>query len=491
MIFRPAKSRGLWDTWLFPWEGVYHLFFLETHQTLWDHVGHAVSRDLMHWEVRPSIRTKGGPDQWNEEPTLTGMVVHREGVFYLFVGANFKGVQVVGVHTSNDLEHWAVHPASPVMRPSSPHYLAEPVPPFFGSVDWRDPCISLNEEDGYYHAFVCARLPEWSHADTGAAVGHMRSRDLIHWENLPPAATPGGHFYHTEVPDVFRMGDHWYLGFATLSHGALRLDTATKDAAVGTFYLMGETFEGPYTKPDDCLLVGSGNYRMDAYVGRSIPYDGGRLLYHHMAGERPAWGAPKRIRQNADGTLWLEYLPILEKLETEVVVEGFEGTQLGATECALGEWQRGDKGLTVQSDLLGSAAPLEEYVADAHLCTEVRSEGAGRVGILFRHRKGEAAGVLLDFTTGQAHIGTVTYNGFSGAVLVPLDSFRLGLRTGQTYRLRVFIRDEHVEAYLDERWIFSTLLKMPAGGEPMLYAEGGRAVFETLRVAALEPFPEF
>ena len=232
MIFRPAKSRRLWDTWLFPWEGTYHLFFLETQQTLWDHVGHAVSLDIVHWEVLPSIRTKGAPGEWDEHPTLTGMVVHREGTFYLFVGSTFNGVQVVGIHTSKDLEHWTPYPANPVMRPSSPHYLSEPSPPLFDSVDWRDPCISFNEEDGYYHALLCARLPIWDHSDTGAAVGHTRSKDLTHWENLAPIATPGAQFYHTEVPDVFQMGGRYYLAFATISHGAIRLDTATKDAAI-------------------------------------------------------------------------------------------------------------------------------------------------------------------------------------------------------------------------------------------------------------------
>ena len=491
MIFRPAKSRGLWDTWLFPWEGTYHLFFLETQQTLWDHVGHAVSSDLVHWEVRPSIKTKGAPGQWNENPTLTGMVVHREGTFYLFVGSDFEGVQVVGVHTSRDLEQWTLHPASPVMRPSSPYYLAEPTPPFFGSVDWRDPCISFNEEDGTYHAFLCARLPKWDHSDTGAAVGHTRSEDLIHWENLPPIAAPGAHFYHTEVPDVFEMGGRYYLAFATISRGAIRLDTATKDAAMGTFYLMGDAYEGPYVKPDDCLLVGSGNYRMDAYVGRSIAYEGGRLLYHHLAGKRPAWGAPKQIRQRSDGTLWLEYLPVLETLETGIVAEGFDAICLDRPGIGLGQWTRQDGILKVHSGILGSAAPLTGYLTDVHLTLGIRSEGARRVGILFRYREGKAGVLVLDFDAGQAHVGTTGYDAFSGAGFVPLDSFRLGLKPGRTYRLRTFLRDEHLEAYLDDRWIFSSVLDMPPGGELMLYAEGGKATFESLRVAAIEPFPEF
>jgi len=147
--------------------------------------------------------------------------------------------------------------------------------------------------------------------------------------------------------------------------------------------------------------------------------------------------------------------------------------------------------LKVHSEVLGSAAPLTGYLTDVHLTIEIRSEGARRVGVLFRHRERKAGVLVLDFDTGQAHVGTTEYDPFSGAGFVPLDSFRLGLKVGQIYRLRIFLRDEHLEAYLDDRWIFSSVLDVPPGGELMLYAEGGKAAFESLRVAAIEPFPEF
>jgi hypothetical protein len=497
MIFRPPKSRRLWDTWIFPWEDGYHLFFLEAQRPRRG-LGHAFSRDLVHWELWPSIQTWGAPGVWNEFPlVLTGTTVHHEGTFYLYAGSNYKGVQVVGVFTSPDLVHWTPHPANPVMRPTAPHYQAEPAPGFFyDTVDWRDPCIIFDEADGYYHAFLCARLPQWSHADTGAAVAHTRSRDLIHWENLPPIATPGQDFYHTEVPDVFQMGDFHYVAFATNSLGGIRLDTATKDAAVGTFYLMSEAFEGPYVKPDDCLLVGYSNFQMVATVGRTIPYEGGRLLTHHVNSPRTAFGAPKRVRQRPDGTLWLEYFSALEKLETGVIREGFKGLRTDQPEGGVGAWDVGDKVVRADSKALGSAAVLPGYVGDAHVALELCSEGARRVGILFRYQQGlycegDAGVLVLDFEAGTLHIGTTKYDAFAGAGFCPQDSSRFPLERGRTYHLRIFLRDEHLEAYLDERWVFTTPMEMPTGGELALYAEGGRARFESIRVAAIEPIPEF
>ena len=98
---------------------------------------------------------------------------------------------------------------------------------------------------------------------------------------------------------------------------------------------------------------------------------------------------------------------------------------------------------------------------------------------------------MLDFEAGTLHIGTTKYDAFAGAGFCPQDSSRFPLERGRTYHLRIFLRDEHLEAYLDERWVFTTPMEMPTGGELALYAEGGRARFESIRVAAIEPIPEF
>jgi beta-fructofuranosidase len=488
MIYRPRFTRRLWDTWLFPWKDEFHLFFLETQEQTWDHVGHAVSRDLVHWEDLPSIPTKGKPGTWNHEPTLTGMTVHHEGLFYMFVGAQHNNVQVVGVYTSKDLETWTPHPENPVMKPAAPYYLDRPAPPFFTNVNWRDPCISYRKEDGYYHALVCARLPKVTDDHTGAAVGHLRSKDLIHWEVLPPVATPGETFFHTEVPDIFELEGRYYLAFATHCTGGIRLSTPNRDDAVGTFYMIGDSYEGPFTLPADPLLIGSGNRRFEGYVGRTIPFEGGRLLYHHIAADRSTVGAPKRIQVRKDGGLWAGYMPVLEKLETKIICDSIHSIPHSNINDP-GRWVKQDNKLIGRAAVIGSSYTVAGEIADLHFQCRIMSQNAGGAGVVVRNWQNNGLSVLLNFDRQRMEIGSANQHGAykMGWTCQVHDFSRMALEKGREYHLRCFARDEHFEVYLDDVWVFTSVFgNVPKMGGVDLIVERGEAKFDNLRIAEIE-----
>ena len=370
MIYRPIVTRQLWDTWMFPWEGRYHLFHSETHEWLWDHVGHAVSDDLVHWETRPSIPTRGPAGAWNHGPMLTGTIVHRDGTFSMVLGAEYQGVQMSGVYTSTDLDNWSLHPAGAVLRPAGPHYLSQPAGGEFPSADWRDPCIVYRPDDGYYHAYLCARCPVWSAEDNGAAIGHARSKDLFHWEHLPPVARLGNTFWHTEVPDAFELDGRNYMLFSTISRGGIDIRTSGRDHVSGTFYLIGEGPDGPFHLPDDFMLIGNGGHFAN-YVGRTCEHPGGLLLCHHTNAERPVFAAPKIISARADGTLSLRYFPALEKIETIVVVESIgqaeDSRPIGDLAIDFARWDRSDDGLVGFIGVGGTARTVARELGDVHV----------------------------------------------------------------------------------------------------------------------------
>ncbi len=494
MLFRPPLPIRMWDTWLFPWEGRYHLYYLTTHtKPPWDGLGHAVSDDLLHWEILEPIRTRGPAGAWNDSPTFTGMTFAHRGRFYMLAGANPGGTQVVGLYESKDLSNWAEQAGNPVMRPMGPWYRTIPFAPISATdVDFRDPCVIWDEADQSFHAFVCARSGDPGPDATGACVAHYRSPDLIRWEALPPLAEVGGRFFHTEVPDVFQLDGTWYLLFTTYSF-CMRIDTPSKEAVCGSFYMIGGArYTDPYRLPEDPLVIGSGGfsgYRLDAMVARTIPWEGGRLLYHHVASERPSLGAFKRIRRNPDGTLRIEYLPLLEKLETRTVLDGCGGMGLESAVSNLGQWRADGGGVSGRCAAGASRLTVAAGVPDLHLVVDIEAATAERAGVCFRISEREMALLFLDYARQELYVGAGKLTAPWALELFPAqDRYRMPLRRGQVYRLRVLVRDAHVEAYLDELWVFSYVLGGDYRSDGVgLLVHRGEARFSGLRVAAIEP----
>lgn len=500
MIYRPAKPSRLWDTWLFEWSGQFHLFFLETIKSTWDHVGHAISNDLVHWETCPSIPTKGKPGQWNSEVALTGMVVPHQDKFYMFVGSVFNKSQVIGVYISDDLYNWKHYYGNPVMSPQGPHYITEASPAFGDSVDWRDPCISYRQEDKHYHALLCARRPKVSHDNTGAVIAHLKSKDLLNWEYLPPIEADLSKFYHAEVPDIFKLNNKYYLLFSTFSAGGIKLNTPSRKRAAGSFYMISDNIDGPFVLPEDYLLIGAGLSKMGPYVGRTIPYDNGRLLYHHIQNPTetgPAFCSPKMIQVKIDDSLFLKYMPVLEKLETENIYESIDDIKL--PKCKdMGLWQCHQGKICGTAEAWGTSCTIAESLSDVHIKFKLKSDAA-RTGLALRSKASKGVLVALDFINQQLEIGCMRYNKTTGwgpdidAVVnhknyEPWDICKKKLNKNINYELRCFVRSEFFEVYLNDEWVFTVALnESPESGDIELFVEHGKTEFSDLTLALIEP----
>ena len=509
MIYRPIASRSLWDTWILPHQGEYHLFHLESQQDVWSHVGHAVSNDLIHWQTHDSIAVRNSQPHWNSDVTLTGMVVPHDNRFFMFVGSIVDNVQVIGLHISDDLEHWEPYPDNPVIRPAGPHYLSDPSKAApFALVDWRDPNITYNNKDGYYHAILCAHLPQWDDQHSGATVGHLRSKDLINWQHLPPIASMP-QFYNTEVPDIFELKGTYYLLFQSHSIGGLRLNTPMRNDTAGVYYMSGPTYQGPFELHNDYHLFGSGNGKMEGYSGRSLPYRGHHVFYHHCHVKdpyRPAFGAPKLIRADSDSSLYLEYMPLLEKLETSVVLDSINNIKTPApSKENPGKWKINNDKIVGETVVTSSALMISEDISDLHLQCNINISTANRAGIIIRASRDNntmqstAVAIWLDYERQEMKIGIAAYQPFVGwghniAYVMGNstssyihDTCRLTIERLKNYHLRCFARDEHFEVYLDNRWLFTSVLSEAAKmGSVNLIVERGQAEFSCVRLAKTE-----
>ncbi len=190
------------------------------------------TRDLCGYEDHGMVLEYGlmsAPD-----PALgTGCVMQdQEGGYHLFytghndTGNGGRGKECVMHASSTDREHWVKDEDALFFSPEG-----------YSKDDFRDPEVFWVEEDQCYWLLIAA------HEDMlGGVVVKYTSTDLKNWEFIGPIFAPMAQ-YMCECPDLFRIGDTWYL-------------TYSWDCV--TYYAMSDSMGGPFVPPRDNILDGKG-----------------------------------------------------------------------------------------------------------------------------------------------------------------------------------------------------------------------------------------
>jgi beta-fructofuranosidase len=274
LIHFRTKGWALADTMPFFWKGDYHVFYLtRTRQSRWEHI---VSRDLVHWKELPTVLAPdGAPDGPDGGNMFTGSVAEKGGAFYLFYqGQNMnnpKGTENIMIAASPDLVKATKRPEL-IVVPDGKHYESAPVR------DFRDPYVFWNEEEQRYWMLITARRA----ADREPVVGVATSEDLMRWEQQEPLVfDPPLRVGVPECPDLFKIGDTYYLLFSTYEPVPAEM----------TNYRYAKSLRGPYLKPASSTIDTS-----FLYVAKRM-WDGRR---HILTG----WIRDLKGGKDEGGTLW-------------------------------------------------------------------------------------------------------------------------------------------------------------------------------------------
>ncbi len=315
-----------------------------------------------------------------------------------------------------------------------------------------------------------------------SCIAHVVSDNLVEWRHLAPAFASDD-FVNMEVPDYFGLNGYHYLLFSTAGS---RKDTSGRRNASGTYYAMAENRDGPYVLPARPLLLGSGQGRFTNYVGRTIPFGDTRMLYHHTVGGPVTFCTGKLVRQDHDGTLWLQYWSGLDGLETRVLF-GDPG-QLGVEESTgPGAWSAEGGVVKGQTPGQPSVLWLPVTAGDAMITADVEMDSAEGAGIVFRWAGEAGLGVIIRRTGDAVELVQGHISARSVATTL-LDEVRGLPRPDGPRRIRVMMRRHLADAYVDDRWLFTIpLVDQPQSGRVGLCVQGGAARFGHVRVAELEP----
>ncbi|WP_309119830.1 GH32 C-terminal domain-containing protein [Paenibacillus sp.] len=405
-------------------EGEYHQMYQRSGQ--W---GHAISKDLLHWEHRPLALPKDElGDIWSGSA-----VVDRHDTTGFFGGK--PGLVAIFTHFKNGLQSQSIAYSADKGRTWT-KYEGNPVIPNPGVKDFRDPKVFWHEASGKWVMIVSVDKKVWFY----------RSPDLKRWEwtgEFGPGH--GSHAAVWECPDLFELPiegtseKRWVL---TVSLGN---NTQTKGSKAQ--YFVG-TFDGNTFKNDNLPAVKLWtDHGKDFYAAISysdIPEEDGRRIW---LGWMSNWRYPFAMPTG----VWKGNMSIPRELRLrDVPGEGLRLVQEPIEEL---KRLRGE-GKTLKNVKLKAGENPFEALRGASFETEAtfRAE-AGSGGVFgFKVRTGEEQETVIGYDAAAQELfldrtrsGEASFEAnFAERMTAPLP-----LRGG-TLKLRVFVDDTTVEVFAND-----------------------------------------
>lgn len=298
LFFKPDEEKGaLADVIPFFEDGTYHLFYLYDHRNPAKY-GDGISwyrictKDFIKFEDK-GMAIRAGSHTDLDHCAYTGSIFKFDGLYHIFyTGHNIyikdKDYQSECIMhaVSGDLSEWTKLPDDTFFAPKD-----------YCAGDFRDPFVYYDSFSHSFKMLICARPRKVAAIRKGELI-RMTSDDLKMWKFEKKFYAPKA-FHTHECPDLFRIGDWWYLIFSEYSD-----DYMTK-------YRMSHSSEGPWICPANDSFDGRAYY-----AAKTVSNGNDRFLFgwiptrHENSDAMPwMWGgnlAVHKIVQHADGTLGIK-----------------------------------------------------------------------------------------------------------------------------------------------------------------------------------------
>ena len=399
------------------------------------------------------------------DPALgTGCVMRdAEGLYHLFytghndTGNGGRGKECVMHASSSDRETWTKDPEPLFFSPEG-----------YSKDDFRDPEVFWVEEEQCYWLLIAA------HEDTlGGVVVKYTSPDLKDWRYIGPIFAPMSQ-YMLECPDLFRIGDTWYL-------------TYSWDCV--TYYAMSDSMGGPFLPPKDNILDGKGS--MDGsgfvfYAAKTAELNGKLYLCGWLG--RAGLSADSGVYQWAGSVMNHQLLQREDKTLGVKAPESFESyftVDKPVKAAPLTD------GVTIDGNSI-SLAPAEDAYALADMGTrpaamtlecEVRIDGKGCVGFAFGGSEKDRTFTALCLDKRQ---NLLHYEGYEIPELTKYDPAaytKFDFSRSDTHRVKLVCENEIVVLYVDDTKALSSRIGHSVDGAHIaVFADGCGAEFSGIRM---------
>lgn len=466
-LFYDPKGHVAADFVPFQHEGKYHLFYLtaptddQIDQTpTWHHV---VTEDFRVFTEQENVVHAPRVPEKNMY-IFTGSVIEHNGSFHMFYTEyspqpdeeEKPKIQVVHHAVSTDLDNW--HADEEFALEAGAGYAKD---------TWRAPYVFLNPETNEFNMLLAARQKDGAAGHQGC-IALATSPDLESWQVQKPFWAPYMFTTH-ESPNVFRIGDWWYLVYTTYGRNQV------------VHYRMSRTLRGPWRVPDkDALNAGA------FFSAKTAGTDDKRYCFGWLPRKKGAkdsgawqWGGSLvvcELDQQKDGQLALK-MP--ESLEPHFARD----VEL-RPKSLLGDWEieGGNKAYTAAYERF-SALHLGSMPKECLLETELQvSEQTTEAGVLLRANK------KLDWYY-QLHVDRLNQRlrlerwPRPGGYPFTLER-QFSIAPNQPIKLQLVIDESQMVIFADDTVMLCARMYENKGDTLALYVTEGSATFSNFRLRA-------
>lgn len=296
MYYRAPEKAVCADVIPFYENGEFKLFYLRDYRDISVHGEGCpwcllTSSDLVHFHDHGPVLLRGGKEE-QDLYVFTGCCIRAGEEYMIFYTGHNPHLREKGLPeqkilraTSRDLLHW-----------EKDRDFVFAAPDWLEMHDFRDPFVFYDEERKEYCMLIAGRLKNGDPSSARGVTLLACSPDLTHWEvEKEPFYAPHAYFTH-ECPDLFRIGDWWYLVFSEFT-----------DRIVTTYRMSRSPF-GPWVSPKINSFDGHAFYAAKSVSdGKRRILFGWNCIKQDERDDAPwQWGGtiiPHEIVQQPDGSL--------------------------------------------------------------------------------------------------------------------------------------------------------------------------------------------
>ncbi|MBE6870917.1 MAG: DUF4975 domain-containing protein [Ruminococcaceae bacterium] len=354
-LYYRAPEGNCGDFIPFYWDGVYHLYHI--FGTNWRHI---TTTDFVNFEEL-GVTIEGSGAGTRDEAVFTGCVLEHDGLFHMFYCGHCNDLvplEVIMHATSTDLHNWT----------KDPDFCLQADFDRYATFAFRDAFVFFNNEADEFWMLITAAINENRAKRWGATV-IATSKDLKNWTLGDPIYAPYQYDTH-ECPDMFKMGDKWYLVFSEYTRW-WETKYRVSDSPYGPWEIpANDTFDGrtiyaakTVSNGERRFLVGWVCHKTDENDKNKYMW-GGNLIIHE-------------IIQASDGTLNVK--PVSEVLDifTKPVAIAASDSFGGNWKCENGKYIGESEGFSTLK--LGTAGEDALYKAKIKI-----KPGSLSAGLVFR-----------------------------------------------------------------------------------------------------------